>query len=383
MPPSKNRRILYVIGTLDVGGAELHLVRICKELKQRDWKPEIFTLALGGVLTKELEKHGITIHGVTARRSPTTALGRKMHHVFNMWHLIKIMRTRQYAVSHFFLPAAYLFGAIAAIISRTSPRIMSRRSMNHYQARRPVFGWVERKMHTYMDRICGNSQAVMVQLKEEGVPEKRLRLIYNGIEISAPPEQEHRQQVRSALGLKRETLVMVIVANLIPYKGHADLIDALGQIKHELPQDWVVLCVGRDSGILTELKHRAEIEDISQHIMWLGSRLDIPDILMASDIGLLVSHEEGFSNAILEAMSAELPMVVTDVGGNREAVIDGQTGYVVSAKNANALGQAILKLVANPQRHWMGQQGRRRVKEHFSLDVCVDHYETLYTELIS
>ena len=114
-------------------------------------------------------------------------------------------------------------------------------------------------------------------------------------------------------------------------------------------------------------------------------RVDLPRVAEtgpASDVGILPSHEEGFSNAILEGMAAGLPMVVTRVGGNPEAVVHGVTGLVVPPRDPSAMAAAVLDLVRDPaRRQRMGEAGRHRVEEAFSLDACVDRYARLYRML--
>ena len=122
---------------------------------------------------------------------------------------------------------------------------------------------------------------------------------------------------------------------------------------------------------------------LEPHIRRLGRRDDVPELLGTADIGVLCSPEEGFPNSVLEGMAAGLPMVVTDVGGNSEAVVDGETGIVVRARNRKALAAAILTLASGARkRRSMGEAGRRRVEERFSLDVCVARYGAFYAGLI-
>jgi len=140
-----------------------------------------------------------------------------------------------------------------------------------------------------------------------------------------------------------------------------------------------MVCVGRDTGIGGELKQQAIKLGIDEHVLWLGERTDAIDWLGASDIGLLTSHEEGFSNSILEGMACGLPMVVTDVGGNPEAVVDGENGFTVPSRNPEALSQVILKLAQDLElRKSMGAKGRQRVHKLFGIDRCVDLYAALY-----
>jgi glycosyltransferase involved in cell wall biosynthesis len=283
-------------------------------------------------------------------------------------------------VTHFFLPSAYVVGGLAAVAAAVGPRLMSRRSLNDYQVGHPLLAAIERFLHKRMAIVCGNSRAVVSQLAGEGVDSDRLRLIYNGVDPE-PPHAGCRARIRRELGIGDSDFVLAIVANLIPYKGHADLLDALSQIAARLELPWALLVVGRDDGIGSALRCMAQKGGIADHVRWLGSRTDVPAILEASDAGVLASHQEGFSNALIEAMAAGLPMVVTDVGGNAEAVLDGETGYVVPPRDAGRLAEAILRLAVDPNRRRLGDAGKKRAEGLFSLSECVSGYEKIYREL--
>ena len=138
------------------------------------------------------------------------------------------------------------------------------------------------------------------------------------------------------MGIGPQALTLVMVGNLIAYKGHGDLLVALGQAAPQLPPDWRLLIVGRDEGIASALQAQSVALGIDRNVLFLDTRNDVPDILNACDIGVLCSHQEGFSNAVLEGMAASLPMIVTDVGGNAEAVLDGECGIVVPAERSAA-----------------------------------------------
>jgi glycosyltransferase involved in cell wall biosynthesis len=380
------RRILFVIGSLEVGGAERHLVAVACALKARGWSPEVFVFTRGGPLSTQLDDAGIAIHGPTLPAWIGRALGGKLQArltlVFSFVSLIRVMLARKPVLVHFYLPAAYILGGLAALVSATRPRIMSRRSLNFYQQKHPIFGRLERFLHPRMDRICGNSKAVVRQLEGEGGRPDQVRLIYNGVDFSPFHEQFDRRQIRRSLGIGETVLLIVMVANLIPYKGHADLLRAMAHIADRMPLPWCLLCVGRDDGIGDSLRELVAELNLASRVVLTGSRSDIPAILASADIGVLCSHEEGFSNSVLECMAAGLPMAVTDVGGNAEAVLDGVTGYVVPPRDSAALGKAILALASDPDRREMGRRGRQRAEELFSMPACVASYETLYEELL-
>ena len=184
------------------------------------------------------------------------------------------MRRWRPHIAHFYLPGPYLIGANVAIAARIPIKIMSRRSLSDYQRNWPLVAKLERRLHTKMDAVIGNSRAVVRQLIEEGIPESKVRLIYNGIEVS--PVLPDRNEARQALGLDNDTLVGVVIANLIHYKGHRELIEGLSHIERELPGDWRILLVGRDHGIRAELEALSTTCGISHRIRFLGQRSDIP-----------------------------------------------------------------------------------------------------------
>jgi len=151
-----------------------------------------------------------------------------------------------------------------------------------------------------------------------------------------------------------------------------------------LPLDWKLFIVGRDDGIGDDLRAQAVAAGLDRNVVFLGARKDIPALLSACDIGLLCSHEEGFSNAILEGMAAGLPMVVTEVGGNPEAVLNGETGLVVPPRSPRQLADAIVRLAGDQAlRARFGAEAKRRVAENFTLDRCAERYGSLYRALLS
>ncbi len=377
-------KIIYVIGSLEVGGAEQHLFRVASAIRAQGYEPEVFALTPGGPLTPAFVRSGIPVHGVQVpgwlrrllRHERAVAWVGLFLSAAALWSLYW---RRRADIVHFFLPSAYIVGGIVALLGPRMLRVMSRRSLNHYQVKHRLFTRLEYRLHPWMDLVCGNSCAVVRQLQEEGVPPQRLRLIYNGIDVQQYRPQRARTDTRCDLGLSETCLVFVMVANLIGYKGHTDLIQALAAVADRLPGDWVCLCAGRDDGIGGALQKQADESGIGGHIRFLGSRRDVPDLLGAADIGVLCSHQEGFSNAVIEGMACGLPMIVTDVGGNAEAVMHGHNGYVVPAKNPIALAEALLALAADSAaRQHMGQAGRHRVQEMFSMDACIDRYIKLY-----
>lgn len=380
--PAPAGSILYVIGSLDRGGAETYLSRLTPELVRQGWKVAIYCLSGPGSLAPQLVAAGVEVVSREAGSATSPRIVRAARLAMSMGRLLAWMLRRKPDIVHFFLPAAYLLGAPMAIAAHRPILVMSRRSLNRYQLRHPAAARMERLLHRRMTAVLANSARVKAELLAEGCDPARLRLIHNGVPLApaAPP----RNEARAVLDVTSSTFLMVVVANLIPYKGHADLIEALATIKDELPEPWQLLCVGRDDGIGADLVGLAESRGLARNIRFLGPKAGVAPILAAADLGLLTSHEEGFSNAVLEYMVASLPVVATDVGGNNEAVLDGVTGRLVPARDAKALAAAILDVARNRERaRSMGEAGRQRLETTFSLEKSVAAHAALYQELLA
>lgn len=389
------KNIIIIVGSLDVGGTESHLLSMLPRLASKRWSIRIITTIKKGILAPDFEKKGISVSCVLDRKNlswieklPRLA-NRLIRMVFGIFilksHLKKEIQAHNNALLHFYLAEPYIVGMLAAILARfKGHKIMSRRCLNCYQQKSPVIGWLERALHPKTSVITGNCESIVFQLEqEENVPREHLRLIYNGIDDEFFVPQRSRNEVRKALDIQLDAVLIVKIANLIPYKGHSNLLIALNKIKDQLPEHWCLLCVGRDDGIGWFLQQQAEKLGLSKHVLWLGTRSDIADLLFSADIGVLFPYKnEGFSNAILEGMTAGLPMVVSNIGGNKEAVLNGKTGFVVEPQDLDGLAAAILDLASNRSKaQQFGNAGRKRVKECFSLSACVDAYEELYSSL--
>lgn len=375
--------IEFIVGSLEVGGAERHLSQVLPILKSAGFLIKVHVLSDKAPLKPVFEKAGIPVSlGPNLDRIPSI-LRRPVRLVTSLAKLMRSFLKNRNAIRHAFLPEAYLLTAIAARLTFFSGAlVMSRRSLNDYQQRRPFLGRLERLMHRFTTIALGNSRAVVQQLYEEGFEPGKVGLIYNGIDLWPFQNLPQKQELRKHLNLSPDALIFIIVANLIPYKGHIDLLNAFGAIHAQLPQSWKLLCVGRDAGILNNLKSQAQVLGIADHVEFLGSRLDTPQLLAAADIGILCSHEEGFSNAILEAMAAALPMVVTNVGGNAEAVEDMHTGLVVLPRNPDSLADGLLSLALAPElRTHFGTAGKERIHQYFTVTQCAKKYAEFYIAL--
>lgn len=373
---SSEPRILFVTAKLDVGGTELHLLYLLPELSRCGYHITLFALKRGGTLTARFRELGIEV--VEPDRDTQGRAGI----VRSAWVLFRHMLSNRYDVVHYYLPAAYIVGAVCTLATSRAWRIMSRRSLNRYQDHKPISKFAERTLHRFMHRIVGNSQAILAELSAEGVSPSKLVLIHNGVRQTEPITEEKKAQIRQSMGISPSACVFINVANLIPYKGHQDMIRALAKANDHLPTGWRALFVGRDTGIGATLVRLSEEETISDHIIWTGERSDASELIQIADVGIQFSHEEGFSNAILEMMAAGLPCIASDVGGNPDAIQHEECGLLVPPGSIKSLSAAIVRLGCSPEsRHKLGQAALDRAKDRFSLSVCLEKYLSLYEGL--
>lgn len=372
MPQSP--RVVVVTSRLDVGGTERHLTRVLPGLRQRGIDITLYVMERGGALERELSAQDVRIEG--PRRM------RVLHWPRATLHLARFLRRERLDIVHFFLPRPYVIGSIAAELAGHRRRIMSRRSLTDYQSAYPLLGRVERLLHRRTLGLIGNSWAVVDQLRRETGDPCKVALIHNGVALPDSRSANGRRRTRSSLQIPDDAFVVAIVANLVAYKGHRDLLEALARVKEDLPKPWRMLAIGRDDGVGFALKEQAAASHLAANILWLGERSDVGDLLAASDAFVLPSHQEGFSNALLEAMAAGLPVIATAIGGNVDAVTDDETGLLVPPKNPEALAFAMLRLTRDSDLcRRLGDAARLSVERRFSLDAGIERYAQMYRAL--
>lgn len=383
------KSIRFIIGSLNMGGAERHLSYLLPALKKRGWHVYVMTLSHDLTLAPVFKDAGIEVlpPGYThryhkmARHLPTLCqrIWRLYAHV---QHILTSYNDNPKDITHCFLPESYILTAFArgfyAIFygwrrEKLGPFLMARRSTRDYQKRRPVLGWIERCCHFFVDHITVNSQRNLDDMSShEGITPSNITLIYNGIDVEHELTHQHHA-----------LFTMIMVANFYAYKGHMDVIHALSRIKKTLdahhPQGWHMVFIGHDRGSLPSCKDEAKRLNLINNIAWIEHCDDPKPYFKNADMGILASHEEGFSNALLEKMAAGLPCVVTDVGGNAEAIHHEQHGFVVPRQSPERLADGILKLATDENlRRRMSHHVHKRAQQFFSLTHMLDQYEDLY-----
>ena len=371
------KKILLAIGSLDIGGAEKQLIALAGGLTQAGSECRVFVLNGHGKLRLHLERIHVPVIsawdlGDQKRRPWRTGIAQLK--------LIDIARHYKPDVIHAFLPLMTFMGTVAGRLCKIPLVITSRRALGTHQERYRFLRPLDLMANAWSHRVTVNSKAVWNDVvRRDHIDPRKLILIYNAVDPT-PYESAclSRERMRQKLGLKPEERAVIVIANLIPYKGHHDFLKAARRVKDRIPEATFWL-VGEDRGIQKDLEIEAQNLGLSESVLFMGQRSDIPSLLAASDLFVLPSHEEGFSNVILEAMAAGLPVVATEVGGNSEAVADGETGWLVPPRNPSAMAGKIVDLLSDPGKatSW-GILGKGKVKKHFTIEQMVEKHLALY-----
>lgn len=372
-----NDTVLFVIGSLARGGAETQLLRLASGLHRRGWGCKVFALEARGELRNELAGSGIQILD-GGFRSDQSRPRRLLGLCIAMLKLIVCCFGARKSVMHAFLPLTNFMGAIAGRLCFMSMIITSRRALGTHQERHPSLAWMDRIANSLSDVITVNSDAVAYDMKErDGVNLRKVARIYNGIDIKPYLSSgSARTRLRREYDVPESGRVILNVANLIEYKGQFELIRAFSRV-HACCRDTRLWIAGDDRGILSSLMELAKDLAVSDAVEFLGARNDIPELLAICDLFVLPSHEEGFSNSLLEALAVGAPVVATDVGGNAEALNHGEYGVLVPPRDVDSLAEAMISVL--DMEHEIPSVGSQRwVSENFTLDAMIQRHEDIY-----
>jgi glycosyltransferase involved in cell wall biosynthesis len=378
--------VAYVLPGLGRGGAEKHVRDLIARIDRRKFSPCAVSTAGTGSMEKEFAALGIPVHALEyrgislkpGRAGPLLRDARKFFRDFS-----DILKTRKVRIVHSYLPAANILGTMVAAARRVPVKIVSKRALCRYKEGHPVYSFLENLANAKADAIMVNSLAVAEDVRRtERFCGRKIFLVYNGVAAAGTPRSPDPRPAPADLGLPPGSVLVTYVANLREDKAHLCLVDAARTVTKIFP-DLRFLFVGHKGTEAGAVKERILALGLDDRVLLTGPRNDVEEILAASSVVAHPGEQEGFSNAILEAMAAGLPVVAASAGGNPEAVADGETGLLVPPGDAHAFAEAILGLLRDPSRaRELGEAGRRRARELFSMERMVSGIENTYLELI-
>jgi glycosyltransferase involved in cell wall biosynthesis len=362
---SEKLRVLYIIDSLKMGGAERITVALMPFMTQIT--PIICTLYDHESPLKQ-QIGDIKHINLDAKRLADPAA---------FLRFLRVLREEKIDVIHAQLQHGTVFAALAQTLLRI-PYVVTRHvvtddltsSKKQRLVKAENFALRRTKQIVYVSDATSKHHQQILKM-----PESRYRTIYNGIELDKFASTKERQALAHELGFPTDKPLVVMVGVMRPGKGHDVVIDAA-----RLLPDVNFLMVG-DGEDADGLKHYAKG---LENIKFLGTRKDVADILNAVDMLLLPSDMEALPTVLIEAGAAKLPAIASDVGGVREIIIDGETGIVIPPRNPQALAQTIQQLIDNPNlAKKMGLAAYVRIQSTFTLDNQARQLSALYRQVAS
>lgn len=366
----RKRRVMQLVLSLSPGGTERLVIEICKQLSDRV-ESVVVCLDDRGEWAAELESAGVPVMALRRRPGFQPGLARQIARLISL-HRIDVVHCHHYS--------PYVYGLLASVVTRAQLVFTE-----HGRLADDDPSLKRRLVNPFLSMLGGRVCAVSGDLKQhmvaEGFPERRIQVVYNGIDPARRPTAIHRHVAREMLGLPMDSFVVGTVGRLDAVKNLRLMLQAHCRVLERYPAARAVI-VG-DGPERAALQATAAELGIEHAVMFAGYRSDVRMLMPAFDVYLNTSNYEGVSLTILEAMAAGVPVVATRVGGNPEVVVDQETGVLVPQR-ARAIADAVARLAYEPRRRRiLGDAGRWRVMRHFSMARMVNDYATLYLGLAS
>jgi glycosyltransferase involved in cell wall biosynthesis len=372
--------VLYGISQLHEGGSERQLYELAHRIAPFGFEPHVFTLTAGGAFHEALESAGVSVHALhrRSRLDPSPAL--------EVWGLLRRHKIR---ILHTYDFYAGLFGRSAAFAARTPVRIHSERAVRAEGRanKSDAYFAADRLLARGTQRIIANAEAVKAfAVQDKGLPADKISVVYNGLNEAwfRTPDAAAVAAARARLTEGRFGKLVGIVARFDPMKDHATFFKAAQSVLHSHTDTrFVVIGKGALEG---ELRRMVDDLGIRQNVLFTDALWGdgLIHTVSALDVVVLTSKSgEGCSNAIIEAMALGKAPVGSTVGGTPELIVDGESGYLVSAGDAQGFADAIRRLIADDGlRAYMGAAAAERARARFSVGRMVAETLAIYEQVL-
>lgn len=368
-------KIMFLVTGLHVGGAEMMLYRLAKQLKDKgNYELMVVSILPLGQIANLVKEANIPVCSLN--------MSGKLD-MLVLFRLMKLVKKFKPHILHTFMFHADFMGRIAGKMMKTPVVISSIRNTN-------IGGKVRELLLRVTDRwadattiICKTAADRMI--REKVVPSEKLHVVYNGIDgsIFQCPNPEEARKIREELGVKTDELMVLSVGRLQRQKGYPDALKTAALLKKQgVKFKWLIAGDGEMRFLLESTVKELDIQDV---IVFLGIRKDVHKLLWGADLFVLSSLWEGLPGVVIEAMAAGVPVVATSVGGSPELVEHGKTGYLCEAGDIETMASRVHSVLTmkTSDRKAMGAAGLNKMTDHFHLDAMVGNNEKLYARLLA
>ena len=292
--------------------------------------------------------------------------------------LRRLVRKRSIKILHAFFRDSEFLSAMAGLNSMGCRRVVARRSMGYDDTF--AVRWRNRLSAKFEATYAVNSEAIRRQMiSSEHIEPERIAVIYNPINQERLAQGMAAPLERERWGLSDSDLVVGIVANIRPVKDYETFLKSAILVAERVPNVKFLVVGSKDGDYWEKLRPLVESPPLKNRLLFTGPVTNPFPIIRLFDVGVLCSTSEGLSNSLIEYAGAGIPTVATDVGGNREIVEDGLTGFLVPARAETKLADQIVELLKNQdKRSEMGDKSRASAQKKFSQFSILNQYNEFY-----
>ncbi|MDW8107104.1 MAG: glycosyltransferase family 4 protein [Armatimonadota bacterium] len=355
-------RVLEIVSGVTACGATVHTLQIAKELHRR-----------GNTLTLMGKPGAWVLEQARAAGVPTVESSMRRLPLRDLQAAAQFIRTHQIEVLLAHMSGANNFAVWLSRLARVPAVLRAHAHTLH-------FHW--RMAHHI---IAVSEQTRRYHITHNLVPPSRISTVHGFVDPArlTVPDKGVRQAVRAELGLSPSEFVVGVIGNIIPRKGQIYLVRALPKVVARYPQVRVLLV-----GVVYPPRYGARVRRVAQrlgveaHLLWLGERKDVPRLLQALDLYALPTLSDMLPMALLEAMWSQLPVLATYAGGIPEAVTNGVEGWLVPPKDPDALADALIEILENPdERARRAHNAHQRVQQSFTVETQVAQIEAILQQV--
>ncbi|MCS7058376.1 MAG: glycosyltransferase [Meiothermus sp.] len=367
------KRVLLLVTSLGHGGAETQVVELGRGLAQLGWAVRVVCMVPPGPKAQDLAQAGIPVDSLEMQPGRPSLKG--------FTRMVRLVRKFQPQVLHAHMVHANLLARLVRPFVRVPVVLCTAHNI--------IEGGRWRELaYRLTDSLCDLTTQVSEAgleryLRVGAIPPRRGLYIPNGVDPKRfAPDPAVRQPLRQRLGAQDGEFVWLAVGRFVEAKDYPNLLRAFAGVVQAHPEARLWL-VGQGP-LLEPMKELVGSFGLEEKVRFLGARGDVPSLMNAADAYVMSSAWEGMPMVLLEAAAVGLPIVATDVGGNREVVEQGKNGLLVPPKDSQGLAMAMRALMERPaaERTQMGQAGRALVLQRYDLERIVQRWDALYQELL-
>jgi len=377
---TKGRRKVLFVATVESHLLNFH-IPFMKLLQGKDYEVHIATKL--GNRQQEFDDIGVIKHNVDFSRSPYSPKVFK-----SLQQMEKLLKEIRFSLVHVHTPVAAFVTRLACQRTNTHPVLYTAHGFHFYKGA-PVKNWL---LYYNMEKLAAHWTDGLITINEEDYKAaQKFKLRKNGkvffvpgvgvdiVELEQRIASIDRSEKRKELGLSADAAVIITVGELNANKNHIQVLEALSKL-NKTNFHYLIVGNGEDEQKLQKAVNELLLRD---KVSFLGFRRDVPELLTASDVFILTSRREGLPKAVMEAMAVGLPIIATDVRGNRDLVKSGENGYLVPLGNVEQTAIAIERLINSENlRRSMGEKSKELVKQ-YDLQCILKEMEKIYDNILN